>query len=387
MKLFFSKCRIWLVMLGLCFAQLAVAAPLIPQPPKVNADAWILVDYQSLRVLAQHNADKELEPASLTKLMTAYIVEQQESLGNISSSDMVPVSVKAWRTGGSRMFIREGTRVKLDDLMHGLVIQSGNDAAVALAEYVAGSTGAFANMMNAMAKKLGMTHSHFENPTGLPHPNHYSSARDLATLAHNIIHDYPTHYKLYSVKTFTYNGITQHNRVTLLWRDPRVDGLKTGHTKAAGYCQVTSAKNEDGMRLIAVVMGTESEEARAVESEKLLNYGFRFFRNYTAYQAGESLVSPRVWLGEANHVDLAIKQDLVLTVPNGATDSLKPKVTVNPEIKAPIKKGQQLGTVSIQLNGDVIAQAPLVAMSEVKEAGFFSRLWDHIVMFFASFID
>lgn len=380
--------RFWLAALLAFMTQLALAdnITLMPQAPTVDAKSWLLMDYQSGQVLAESDADEKLAPASLTKLMTAYIVEQQIDLGNISEDAMVPISVNAWKTGGSRMFVREGTQVKLSDLMHGLVIQSGNDAAVALAEYVAGSTDAFANMMNAMAQKLGMTHTHFENPTGLPHPDHYTTARDLATLAWHIIHDYPDHYQLYKIKNFTYNNITQPNRVLLLWRDPRVDGLKTGHTDEAGYCQVTSALDKSGMRMIAVVLGTKSEEARAVESEKLLNYGFRFFQNYTAYQAGKTLVSPRIWLGADNHIDLGIQQDLTVTVPNGTTDRLKADVQVNPDLRAPVQKGDKLGSVSISLDGKVVKSEPLVALKDVPEAGFFARLWDHILMFFMSFI-
>lgn len=385
----FLNSRFWLTAILLLTAQLALAAaPTItikPEPPKINGTAWFLIDYQSGQVLAQHNANTKLAPASLTKLMTAYIVEQQVNLGNISEDDMVPISVKAWKTGGSRMFLREGTRVKLSKLMKGLIVVSGNDAAVALAEYVAGSSGAFANMMNTMAAKLGMTNTHYMNPTGLPDKNHYSTAKDLATLAWHIIHDYPDHFKLYDIKSFTYNDITQHNRVLLLWRDPRVDGLKTGHTKEAGYCQVTTAIGKDGMRLIGVVMGTTSTEERAVESAKLINYGFRFFQNYTAYQAGKALVSPRIWLGTSNHVKLGITQDMTVTVPNGAAKHLKADVKVNPAIKAPITQGQQLGTVSLTLNGKLVKSEPLVALNAVPEAGLFSRLWDHIVMFVTSF--
>jgi D-alanyl-D-alanine carboxypeptidase (penicillin-binding protein 5/6) len=241
-------------------------------------------------------------------------------------------------------------------------------------------------MMNAMAQKLGMTNTHFENPTGLPHPDHYTTSRDLATLTWHIIHDYPDHFKLYDIKSFTYNNITQHNRVLLLWRDPRVDGMKTGHTDAAGYCQVTTAINKDGMRLIAVVMGTKSTEARAVESEKLLNYGFRFFQNYTAYQAGKTLASPRIWLGTENHVNIGIQHDLTVTVPNGSTGKLKVDTQIDSILKAPVKKGDKLGSISISLDGKVMKTEPLVALQDVPEAGFLSRLWDHILMFFESFI-
>lgn len=355
-----------------------------PQPPSIDAKSWILVDYKSGQVLAEHQADEMLPPASLTKLMTAYIVERQMERDNISDSDLVPISVKAWRTGGSRMFVREGTQVPISDLMQGLVVQSGNDAAVALAEYVAGSTGAFATIMNAIADQLDMTNSHFINPTGLPDPNHYTTARDLATLAAHIIKDYPEHYKLYKQKSFTYNNITQHNRVLLLWRDHRVDGLKTGHTKAAGYCQVTSGVDKNDMRMIAVVMGTKSTEARAVESEKLLNYGFRFFENYTAYETDKTLVSPRIWLGKDNHVDLGIAKELTVTIPHGASSRLSVDTKINSQLEAPVSAGDVLGTVSISLDGSVVKTEPLVALHAVPQAGFLSRIWDHILMFVSS---
>lgn len=379
----------WLLSLptALAAAPAAPAAPvanLLPAPPAINGTSWILVDFQSGQVLAENNADLHVPPASLTKLMTAYLVEQRVVSGNISEDVLVPISVNAWRTGGSRMFVQEGTQVKLSDLMQGLVIQSGNDAATALAEYVGGSTDAFANMMNAMAAQLGMKNTHYMNPTGLPDPDHYGTARDLATLAAHIIRDYPDHYALYKEKHFTWNNITQPNRLLLLWRDPRVDGLKTGHTEEAGYCQVTSAVDASGMRLIAVVMGTKSEEARAVETSKLLNYGFRFFQNYTAYEAGKTLVSPRLWLGKQNQIALGIREDLTVTVPNGSTDKLAASLTVNPSLRAPVKKGDVLGEVSIALDGKVLRSEPLVALEDVPEANIIARLWDHILMFFSS---
>lgn len=374
-------------LLALCLLSLSstlAAAVVIPQPPSVDAKAWILMDYASGQILAEQQADEPLPPASLTKLMTAYIVEQQIDQGNISEDDQVPVSVKAWRTGGSRMFIQEGTQVLLSDLMKGLVVQSGNDAAVALAEYVAGGTDAFADIMNTVARSLGMSQSYFENPTGLPGQT-VSTSRDLAVLAWHIIHDYPQHYRLYKEKSFTYNNITQPNRVLLLWRDNRVDGLKTGHTEEAGYCQVVSAVDANGMRLIAVVMGTKSEEARAVESQKLLNYGFRFFRNHTAYKADTTLATPRLWLGKQNQVELGLTEDLTITIPQGAGNNLEVVTNINPDLKAPIAKGDKLGSVSIMLNGDTVKSADLVALHEVERAGFFARLWDHVLMFFSSF--
>ncbi len=358
---------------------------LIPHPPKVEAKSYILVDAANGQVLVAHNADKELPPASLTKMMTAYIAEKEIQAGHVSGKDMVPISVKAWRTGGSRMFVREGTKVSLDDLMHGIIVDSGNDATVAVAEYLAGSVSAFADLMNQEAKQLGMTHTHYVNATGLPVDNHYSTARDLATLARAIIHNYPDHYDLYKVKTFTFNGITQRNRNVLLWRDPSVDGIKTGHTDAAGYCLVASAK-QDGMRLISVVMGTDSDAARARESQKLLTYGFRFYESYKAYNAGQVLSTPTVWLGEKNQVPLGLQQDLILTIPRDSHDHLQAQMTIQPQLQAPIKKGQQYGTLTVSLDGKQITQQPLVALNDVQQAGFFSRLWDHIVLFFKNLL-
>lgn len=382
----FLDFRFWLTILALLVAQAALATPYVPYQPDVNAKSWILVDYQTGDVLTSHKADVEMPQASLTKLMTAYIVEKQIDRGLISENDMVPISVKAWRTNGSTMFLEPNTKVKLSELMKGLIVVSGNDAAVALAEYVAGSTQAFAQMMNAEARAMGLSHTHFMNPTGMPHKDHYSSARDLATLTAHIIRDFPKHFKLYDIKKFTYNDITQPNRVLLLWRDPRVDGMKTGHTKAAGYCEVTTAINDKGMRVIAVVMDTASPEARADESEKLISYGFRYFQNYTPYQGGKALVSPRVWLGESNKVDLGLAQDLTLSIPYGTQKKLDAKLEVNPDITAPIKKGQTLGHINMTLDGKSLKKVPLVALQDVPEAGFFARIWDHIVMFFMSFI-
>lgn len=264
--------RVFICLSLLTLAPLSAANGLIPRAPDVDARGYLLMDAKSGQVIVEHNAEQELPPASLTKMMTAYLVEKEIAAGNITEQEMVPISVKAWRMGGSRMFIQEGTRVSVQDLLKGVVIQSGNDASVALAEYVAGSEEAFADLMNNQARELGMDDTHFMNATGWPAENHYTTAHDLAILARAIIRDFPEHYDLYAQKEFTYNGITQHNRNLLLWRDDSVDGLKTGHTEEAGYCLVSSAK-QDGMRLIAVVMGTDSEAARARESQKLLSYG------------------------------------------------------------------------------------------------------------------
>ena len=376
--------------LFLCFllgaAPLLAQAQMIPRPPQVDARSYLLLDANSGHVLVEHNADKELPPASLTKMMTAYLVEKEIQAGHISEQDMVPISVKAWRMGGSRMFIQEGSRVSVDDLLKGVIIQSGNDASVALAEYVAGSEDAFVDLMNNQARQLGMNNTHFVNSTGWPAENHYTTARDLAWLARAIIRDYPEHYDVYAEKEFTYNDITQPNRNLLLWRDETVDGLKTGHTEEAGYCLVSSAKQND-MRLIAVVMGTDSEAARARESQKLLSYGFRFHETYQGYGAGDVLDTPRVWLGDANQVRLGLAEELVLTIPKGSRDQLSAEMSIQPELRAPIREGDQYGTLTVKLGDEQLVQRPLVALETVEQAGLFSRIWDHIVLFFKGLFD
>jgi len=382
-----SHSLFWLLLAGLlAVAPLARAENMIPRPPEVEARSYLLLDAKSGQVLVEHNADKKLPPASLTKMMTAYLVEKEIQAGNINEQDQVPISVKAWRMGGSRMFVKEGTQVPLVDLLKGVIVQSGNDASVALAEYVAGSEGAFADLMNNQAGQLGMDNTHFVNATGWPADDHYTTARDLAWLARAIIRDYPEHYDIYAQKEFSYNGITQQNRNLLLWRDDSVDGLKTGHTEEAGYCLVSSAK-QNGMRLISVVKGTDSEAARARESQKLLSYGFRFYETYEGYGAGDVLDTPEVWMGAADQVRLGLEDDLVLTVPKGSQEQLKAEMSIQPELRAPIEEGRQYGTLTVSLDGEQLVQRPLVALEAVEEAGFFSRIWDHIVLFFKGLFD
>ena len=357
------------------------ADSLIAKPPQIAASGYILMDAASGQVLVAHNADEQLPPASLTKMMTAYVADHELERGNISLKDQVLVSVKAWRTGGSRMFIREGTSVSVEELLKGIIIASGNDASVALAEHIAGSEDSFADLMNRHAERLGMNTTRFRNATGLPADGHFSSARDMATLALAIIHDFPEHYALYAEKSYTYNNITQQNRNLLLWRDASVDGLKTGHTEEAGYCLVASAK-QGNQRLISVVMGTDSEQARAVETQKLLTWGFRFFETYHAYSAGDVLSQVRVWMGQSNQLDIGPLTDLVMTIPRDSQKDLKAEMKVHPEIRAPIRKGDTLGNVVITLNDEVLLDRPLVALNDVEQAGFFKRLWHSIQLFF-----
>jgi serine-type D-Ala-D-Ala carboxypeptidase (penicillin-binding protein 5/6) len=357
------------------------ASALIARPPQIAASGYILMDAVSGQVLVEHNADERLAPASLTKMMTSYVADHELERGNIRMKDMVNVSVKAWRTGGSRMFIREGTQVSVEDLLKGIIIVSGNDASVALAEHIAGSEDAFADLMNRHADRLGMTNTRFRNATGLPAEGHYSSARDMAILARAIINDYPQHYHLHAERSFTYNNITQQNRNLLLWRDPSVDGLKTGHTDEAGYCLVASAK-QGNQRLISVIKGASSEQTRAVESQKLLTWGFRFFETYQAYQAGDALSRVRVWMGKDDELDIGPADDLVMTIPRDSRQRLKAEMTVNPDIRAPIRTGTELGKVTISLDGDTLLERPLVALRDVEQAGFFKRLWHRLKLMF-----
>lgn len=354
---------------------------LIPAPPQIAAKSYILMDANSGEIIVEENSKEQLPPASLTKMMTAYIVEYEMAEGNVSPDDEVLVSVKAWRTGGSKMFIKEGTRVPLSDILKGIVIQSGNDASVAVAEHIAGSEGAFADVMNQHAQILGMTGSHFVNATGLPSDDHYSSAFDLARLARAIIQDFPEQYSLYSEKYFTYNNIRQPNRNRLLWRDKSVDGLKTGHTDAAGYCLVASAKRDD-MRLISVVMGTTGEEARARETQKLLNYGFRYYETHELYQTGQVLLDSKVWAGQSDVLNLGVANDVIVTVPRGQKGNLEAVLDVDSVIKAPVKAGQEFGRVKVTLNGELVVDEPLIALQPIEEGGFFKKIWDLIKLFF-----
>jgi D-alanyl-D-alanine carboxypeptidase (penicillin-binding protein 5/6) len=378
---FKKNLALWITLLLLLLPSLGSAATPIPAPPKVAATGHLLLDFHNGQVLSEKNADTRLEPASLTKIMTAYVVLSEIRNGNASLEDQVTVSEKAWRMEGSRMFIEVGTRVKLEDLLHGLIIQSGNDASVALAEHIAASESGFASLMNAQAERLGMTNTHFENATGLPSENHYTTARDIARVAAATIREFPQIYAWYSIKEFTYNNIKQYNRNKLLWRDKSVDGMKTGHTESAGYCLVASAKRGD-MRLLSVVMGTKSENARANESQSLLNYGFRFYESHRLYQAGETISQFRVWKGDREQLPVGMKQDLVVTIPVRQYDRLKAKMTVARQIVAPVKKGLQVGTVHITLEGEPVAEVPLVALQPVETGGIWQRTSDAVLLWF-----
>ena len=359
----------------------ANAAAIAPKPsaPNVAAKAYVLVDYDSGRVLAEENADETLPPASITKLMTSYVVSHELHAGNIQLDDEVLISEKAWRMVGSRSFIEVNTKVSVEALLRGMIVQSGNDAAVALAEHIAGSEETFAQMMNQYAQQLGMYGTNYRNATGLPDPEHYTTARDIATLSAALIRDFPEHYKWYSEKEYTYNDITQHNRNKLLWRDSSVDGLKTGHTEAAGYCLAASAIRSD-MRLVSVVLGTRSENARAQETQKLFNYGFRFFETHELYQANVAVTETKVWKGAQDKVELGLPSNLSVTVPRGQYESLTASTNLQQPIIAPVAAGATLGEVEIRLGDEIIATQPLVAINAVEAGSWWRRLLDEILL-------
>lgn len=368
-----------LILLLLAIMPVALAAVSTPAPPTIDASGYLLIDVDSDAVLAAKDQDQRLEPASLTKIMTAYAVFRELRDGSVKLSDQVLVSEEAWKTPGSRMFIEVNTRVSVDDLLKGMIVQSGNDASVALAEHVAGSEEAFANLMNEHALRLGMRNSHFVNSTGLPDPDHYTTPHDIVRVTEALIREFPDLYKLYSIKEFTYNDIRQHNRNSLLWRDDSVDGVKTGHTDAAGYCLVASAKR-DGMRLISVVMGTDSEKTRINESQALLNYGFRFFETHRLYGGGERLTRTRVWLGNREELHLGLARDLYVTIPRRQYDKLNARTEIRPQLRAPVAKGTAVGEVVVELDGEVVTRQPLVALDEIAEGGLWRWAVDSVLL-------
>ena len=357
------------------------AATPVPKPPSVGAKGYLVVDFHSGQTVVEKNADEPLEPASITKLMSAYVIFSEIRNGTLALEDNVRISKKAWRTEGSRMFVEVNTQVSVADLLKGIIIQSGNDSTVALAEQVAGTEEGFASLMNHHAQQLGLRNSNFVNSTGLPHKDHYTTARDIALIARALIEEFPEYYLWYSERSFTYNDITQYNRNKLLWRDESVDGLKTGHTDSAGYCLVTSAER-DGMRLISVVLGTKSEEARADASQALLNYGFRFFETHKLYESGSKLTSTRVWKGTTESVDLGLAKTLYVTIPRGEYSSLDASMQLQEQIIAPISKGQVLGRAVIRLGDQLIAEKDLSALDAVAEGSFWQRIVDEALLYF-----
>lgn len=361
----------------LCLAARAEDAKPPPDPPRLAAKSHYLIDYASGTVLSQDSADERLEPASLTKLMTAYVVFQALAGGELELDEQVTVSERAWRTGGTRMFIEVGSQVRVDDLVRGMLIQSGNDASVALAERIAGSVDAFVARMNEQAKVLGMENTAFRNPTGLQARGHYSSAHDLATLARALIAGFPERYALYSQREFTYNNITQYNRNALLRRDLGVDGMKTGYTSTAGYCLVSSAER-DGMRLIAVVLGAENVKARNDGAQKLLGYGFANFETHKLYAAGTELGTARVWGGSPEAAPLGLARDLYVTIPRGQYAALSASMDVTTTLVAPLERGSQVGVVNVVLGDDPLQKAPLVALQPVLEGGTWTKIVDEL---------
>ncbi|MGB1158691.1 MAG: D-alanyl-D-alanine carboxypeptidase family protein [Porticoccaceae bacterium] len=388
-----KKWTLYTVFLLLCASALdaAQAKQFLPDPPQLNAKAWMLIDADTGQVITEHNADQPLPPASLAKMMTTYIASEEIESGRIKENDLVLISDNAWelggaKTDGSTMFLSPRSKVSVLDLMHGVIIQSGNDAAIALAEHISGGESAFADNMNYQADLLGMSNTYYVNATGLPAEGMVTSARDLTSLAQAIINEHPEHYSIYAKKYFEHNNINQPNRNRLLWRDSSVDGLKTGHTQEAGYCLVASSKRRD-MRLISVVLGASSADSRARETQKLFSYGFRYYDTLTVYTAGDIIrENTAVWYGEQDFINLTIADDIVLTLPKGQQKALSADILIDSEIKAPITAGQELGRLRVSLNDQQMVDVPLVAEQDIAEAGLFSQLFDWILLFFTQLI-
>jgi D-alanyl-D-alanine carboxypeptidase (penicillin-binding protein 5/6) len=378
--------KIVLTSLVVASFSLNAAPSVIPDTPIVAAKAFILVDFDSGKVIAEKNADESLEPASLTKMMTSYVIGQEIKAGNIGLQDQVTISKNAWAKNfpdSSKMFIEVGKTVTVEKLNQGIIVQSGNDACVAMAEHIAGTEGAFAQLMNSWSEQLGMNATHFVNSHGLDNREHYTSARDMSTLGQALIRDVPEEYRIYAQKKFTYNNITQYNRNGLLWdKSMNVDGIKTGHTSQAGYNLVSSA-TKDNMRLIAVVMGTKNADARKAESKKLLNFGFRFYETVTLHDANSNIVSERVWMGTQEQISLGLAEKLTLTVPRGQAKNLTASFEIQKELSAPIAKGDIVGKIFYNLNDEEIAQVDLIALEDVGLGGWFSRLIDYFKLLFA----
>ncbi|UOO89379.1 D-alanyl-D-alanine carboxypeptidase [Vitreoscilla massiliensis] len=369
-----------LLALGLSLFAFQSFAADVPAAPALEASAYLFFDAQSGQILTSKNPDARIEPASLTKLMTAYLTFDALKNGRLKLDQQLTASERAWKSEGSRMFLDPKVPVSVDNLIKGMIVQSGNDACVTLAEAIAGSEEGFAQMMNAQAKKLGMNNTHFTNATGLPDPQLYTTVRDLATLSNALIRDFPQYYPTYSIKSFTYNNITQPNRNLLLYRDSSVDGLKTGHTDSAGFNLIASSKR-DGRRVITVVVGTKSMEARATESSKLLNWGLSHFQTPKLYDAGKPLSKVTVYKGSANELDVGFLQPVYVTLPRGSEEVTPVLETVQP-VLAPVKKGAELGTLKLMSGNKVLAERKVVALQDIEEAGFFGRMWDSIVLWF-----
>lgn len=366
----------------LLWTSAALAAPIpVPAPPQINATSYVLMDFDSGRLLASSNPDQRVEPASITKVMTAYVTFRQLADGDLKLDEQVTISEKAWRSEGSRTFLKVGSQIDVETLIKGMIVQSGNDASIALAEHIAGAEESFAGLMNQYAQQIGMRNSHFMNATGLPDPNHYTTAHDIALLAQAMIRDFPEQYRWYSIRSFLFNGIEQSNRNRLLWRDASVDGLKTGHTSSAGYCLVASAKR-DQMRLITVVMGTPSDNARMNDSQALLNYGFRFYSTHRLYGAGDTVTEAPVWMGKVNRIGLSLKKDLYITVPRGQYEGVQTQAEVQDRLAAPLAADAPIGKLVVRFNDDPLLEAPLYPQQAVEKGNILKRLWHWLLMWF-----
>ena len=359
------------------------AQSLVPPAPKLNLTSYILIEASTNTVIAEYDSDNQIAPASMTKVMSGYVIADQIANGSISLDDKVLISEKAWKTGGSKMFIEAGKRVSVKDLLSGIIIQSGNDATIAMAEYVAGSEEGFVDFMNAYASEMGLTNSLFQNSTGFSDPNHFSSAKDLAKLTQALINNFPDHYATYNEKEFTFSGIRQLNRNKLLWRDDSVDGVKTGHTDSAGFCLISSAQRND-MRLIAVVAGSVSENERLTASQRLLEYGFRFYATQKLVSQEIKVTTAKVWGGKTNEVALGSTKDIYLTLPRSEFKNIKANYQFNNNLQAPIEIGQMIGSIEFTSNDRVVLSAPLVAIETVEAKGFFGMLWSRLVYWITS---
>lgn len=375
-----ARFLILLVSLALAATAPAQTQPIpVPSPPQLGAESYILMDFHSGRMLVDESSDLRRDPASLTKIMTAFVTFSELRAGNLAMDDTVRISERAWRTGGSRMFVEVGSDVTVENLLRGMIIQSGNDASVALAEHIAGTEATFAELMNQYAAELGMVNTHYTNAAGLPEEDHYSTAADTARLVRALIQRFPELYQLYSERSFTWNGIQQYNRNRMLWRDGSVDGVKTGYTEAAGYCLATSAERE-GMRLISVVLGADSPSQRIEQSQALLNYGFRFFETHRLYAAGEALTDSRVWKGASDRVGLGLTEDLYVTIPARQYDSLDASLSLDSRIDAPVEQGEVLGSLSVRLGEVTLVDADLVALQTVAEGGLWDKIVDEVLL-------
>ena len=375
--------KIFYIFLFAPFCIDASAQSMVPKAPKLNLESYILLEASTNTVIAEFNSDNQISPASMTKVMTGYVIADQIASGAISLDDKVLISEKAWKTGGSKMFIEAGKRISVRDLLSGIVIQSGNDATVAMAEYVAGSEEGFVDFMNAYATELGLSNTLFQNAVGWTDPNHFSSAKDLANITKAMINNFPDHYATYKEKEFTFSGIRQLNRNKLLWRDDTVDGVKTGHTESAGYCLISSAKRND-MRLIAVVAGSPTGNERLTASQRLLEYGFRFYATQKLITKNNELTSARVWGGKKDKVALGANDDILLTLPRADFKNLKANYNFNNNIQAPISVGDVIGNIEFISNDQLVLSMPLVAVESVEAKGFFGRIWARIVFWIMS---